>query len=602
MTQESQEKNTGRFVFAAAFLAVLTPLGSRALWDPDEGRYAEIAREMLALKDWIVPHLNYLPYLEKPPLGPWMISGFLALFGQSEWAARLPCALAGLATAMIVWRMSHKVSRPRAAWLSAAVLLSSFEFYLFTQFLVLDMIFTLFLTAALWLFWEGYGDQKDRNLLWALAGTASGLATLTKGPAGLVLPGLVVFLFLASGKKLSLLRNPGALTGIFTAVLIPIPWLVLMERRIPGFIRFFLVREQAGRFLTQIHGRVGSVFFYVPVVLIGFAPWSFLIPLWIKNLWNRKRQAAVFQPVVRFLLIWMGTIFIFFSLAGSKLITYALPIFPPLALLAGDFLGREPAAWSKRSLLSGLFITNGLIATSMIGLASIHFHPILQPLLASFPLSITVLALSPLAVGWFLGQERRLEALAALAAGGLLFGASALLPARSVEPFFSTRPLAVKILREIKPGDAVVSFDANAQESLSSAAGEANDGTTWKDFWANLSLPFLQDAGMGIAGFWQAPPAHSFAPTYDRRLQSLAYYLQRRVIVVGALGELLPGARLDPNPEFLMNEEGFSQLLRSRTVFGLCRTIHLDEARKCGLLGTRSTQADLTLFSNKPKE
>jgi hypothetical protein len=592
------------FVSAVALLAVFLPLGARALWDPDEGRYAEIGREMLALKDWIVPHLDYIPYLEKPPLGYWMVASSLALFGRSEWAARLPCAVAGLLNTAVTWRLARSWGGPRMAWLAAGVLLSSLEYYLFTQFLALDMVFTLFFTATLWLFWEGYQHESKRTTLWMGGGAAAGLAALTKGPVGIVLPGLIIFVFLVAEKKLSNAWSAGALLAALAAVLIPSPWLISMNSRVPGFFRFFFLHEQALRFLTRTHGRTGTLFYYVPVILIGFMPWSFLVPFWIKDLWKRNRSGERLASGERFALVWFGTSLIFFSLAGSKLLTYILPAFPALAFLTSSCLERSSV--SSRSFMTGLVITDSLAAGALVTLALFHFPAIAPQIITQLAGPISVLILTPLAVGLGLAWNRREAVWISVTLGGLLFGASTIFPTRMIEPYFTTRPLAMEILKHTRPTDVVVSFDANVQEPLSNTEDQrAGRRFTWQSFKEEIFS--VLKSPPEIIGLWKNSvepieklgEAHSYAPTYDRRLQSLPFYLERRVSIVGALGELIPGARINPDPEFLLSHDKFRALLKSKTVYGICRTIHYPAAQRNGLLEVITNQADLTLFKNR---
>lgn len=571
---------------------VFCTLGVRALWDPDEGRYAETAREMLALKDWIVPHLNYLPYLEKPPLGYWLTAFSFALFGQHEWAARLPCALTGLLGAAVTWRLGKSLFSGQSGGLAAIILPSSFEYYIFTQFLVLDMLFTFFFTASLWLFWLGYKNERSRRLLWNTAAAAAGLGALTKGPVALMLPGLIAGLFLWREGKLNLLKNRGAFEAAGIAILILLPWIALVQARVPGFLSFFFLRENVFRFLTKTHGRAGSPLYYVPVILAGFTPWTPLLPACLaaglgKNAWNDHSEEGL-----RFVVLWFASVFIFFSFSGSKLVTYVLPAFPPLALLAGRIIDHSRDPRQIQRWAWGLLFSNGLVALTLFVSIWIHFAQIASQILHSgLPAFLTLLS-TPLVSICLCRKEKLSAALLAVVAGTFLFYAALLAPLKMVEPYFTTRPLAMEMLKNIQPDDTVVSFDANDREALHSP-----EGVPFHNAWRDLS-------GAGELGFFKIPLispdiSTSYAPTYDRRLQSLPFYLKRRVVVIGALGELEPGADIEPSSQYVLSLAEFKRLIRTSNVFGVCRSIHYPVAQLSGKLEILARQADLTLFKNR---
>lgn len=310
-------------------------LGVPGLMDPDEGRYAEIAREMLASGDFITPQLNFLPYLEKPPLVYWLTALLLKLCGSAEWAVRLVPALSALGGMWAVSWLATQLWDPETALVSAIITATSTGFFLLGRILTLDMTLTCSLSWGVALAYVAWRNGTRRYLLWAYL--MLGLGVLTKGPVALVLPALIFLIALimaGQGRQWRRLWHPG---GALLLVLLVLPWYILVAWQDPEFGRYFFWEEHVQRFLTpRIHA--GQPFyFYVGVVLVGFLPWTFLLPWgWGATTGDlRGSQAAADR---RFLIIWFGVVFVFFSLARAKLFPYLLPGLPPLALLMGKAL------------------------------------------------------------------------------------------------------------------------------------------------------------------------------------------------------------------------------------------------------------------------
>lgn len=350
-------------LLAAVFLVVwFGNLDYRKLIRPDEGRYAEIAREMAASGDWITPRLNGIKYFEKPPLQYWAGATSFRLFGEDEWTARLWPALTGFFGVALVFFAGRRLFGPAAGLCSAVVLASSAGYVGIAHMNTLDMGLTFFMTATLIAFLlarqPGADARTGRN--WMLvAWAAAALAVLSKGLVGVVLPAAVLALYMAIERDFALLRRLhwGAGGAIFLAI--AAPWFVLVQLANPEFASFFFVREHFDRFLTQVHRRVEPWWYFLPMLAIGMWPWLTVLPPAMARAWRRADEAADFHPA-RFLLIWTAFIFVFFSLSSSKLPSYILPIFPALALLAGATLARTPPrvlAWhAVPSVIAGAII------------------------------------------------------------------------------------------------------------------------------------------------------------------------------------------------------------------------------------------------------
>jgi 4-amino-4-deoxy-L-arabinose transferase-like glycosyltransferase len=302
-------------------------LGVPGLMDPDEGRYAEIGREILLLKDWLIPHLNLVPYLEKPPLMYWLTALSFGGLGQTELAARLPSALSALAGVFLAYGLGRALWGPGAAWAGALVLATCAGYLALGRLLTLDMTFTLFLSLALGLGYLALGHERPR--LWPWAYGALALAVLIKGPVALVLAGLIWGSWtLITRRPLKSLMQPRC--WLLFAVLV-LPWFLWVQWRYPEFFGYFLLEQHLGRFLgAQMHPR--PLYYYLPLLLGLMLPWTWLLP------WALARKGPTADPGRLFLWLWAGVVLIFFSLSRGKLPSYILPALMPLALLLGEAL------------------------------------------------------------------------------------------------------------------------------------------------------------------------------------------------------------------------------------------------------------------------
>jgi len=317
-------------LFAAAIFVLFYQLGAAPLMEPDEGRNAEKAREILLLQDWVIPHENFHPVLDKPIFFYWLVALSYKLFGVSEWAARLPAALAALGCVLLLDNFVRRHwGKWQALW-SGLILLTSVEFFFLARVVIFDMPLTFFLTLALCAFYEASHCEeiKYRRVLCLLLYGALGAATLIKGLIGIVIPGLVIFFYLLLSRQWSVLRRIHLLPGILLFLAIALPWYLQAEARHEGYLRYYFWEEHFGRFSSNDFERNQPWYYFIPVGLIGFLPWTLLIPSFI-----RKRRRTTFDDKTLFMVLWVVLPFLFFSASKSKLPHYILPIFPPLAVL-----------------------------------------------------------------------------------------------------------------------------------------------------------------------------------------------------------------------------------------------------------------------------
>ena len=312
-------------------------LGHFPLIDPDEGRYAEIPREMLERGDLITPVLNYVKYFEKPVLLYWLNALSFVLFGENEFAARLACALSGLGTVLFTYHLGRTFFDRRTGLLAALILGTGTGFLIQSRMILTDIPLTFTLVTALGCFGLAAFDPGPlKARYYYLFYIFAGFAVLTKGLIGLVLPGAVIFWQIILTRRWSLLKEMRLATGLLLFLLVTAPWFILVSLKNPEFARFFFIHEHFTRFLTTVHGRYQPFWFFIPVILVGMLPWSTLIPAALKGWWRDRRGPHGEQRL--YLALWIGLIFIFFSKSNSKLIPYILPIYPPLAILIAQLL------------------------------------------------------------------------------------------------------------------------------------------------------------------------------------------------------------------------------------------------------------------------
>ncbi|AON54415.1 glycosyltransferase family 39 protein [Herbaspirillum seropedicae] len=334
-------------------------LGARVLVPTDEGRYAEMAREMVATQDWITTRLNGIKYFEKPPLQTWMNAITFELFGLGEWQARLWTGLCGLLGIGLAAYTGKRVFSARVGYYAALVLASSFFWAGMGHINTLDMglsgMMTIALCALLMAQRDGASREGQRNwMLLCWAGMA--LAVLSKGLIGIVLPGAVLVLYTLFARDWAIWKRLHLVKGLLLFFAICTPWFVAVSLRNPEFPQFFFIHEHFQRFTTKIHSRTGPWYYFIPILLLGIIPW---LGVFFQSLWKGTREqrdtagynslnGGRFQPK-RLLLVWAVFIFVFFSISDSKLPSYVLPIFPALALLIACYLeeaDHKALAWA----------------------------------------------------------------------------------------------------------------------------------------------------------------------------------------------------------------------------------------------------------------
>ena len=324
-------------------------LGHMPLGDIDEAMHAATSKDMVRSGDWITPQYNGENFYDKPPLYNWLAALAFMGLGFSELAARLPAALLGLGCVLLTYWLARSMFGPLPAFLSALVLATSAEHIVMSRAVVHDISLAFCITLAMTLFFIGFKNERHRKPAFLCGYVALGLAVVAKGPVGAALPMMAIGLFLIYKRQLRFLKEMQIGWGLLLFLAVAAPWYILISLKNPDYLEYFVLKQNIGSFLSQQSRHPKPFYYYIPVLMGGFFPWSLFLPL---ALWRTLRaKAALHGDGLIFALIWFGVIFIFFSVATSKLGTYILPLFPAASLLVGalwyDLLHNSDAGLHK---------------------------------------------------------------------------------------------------------------------------------------------------------------------------------------------------------------------------------------------------------------
>jgi len=464
-------------VWLAAGVFVFGGLGNFGILDNNEGLYAEVAREMLVSSDWhrwVIPHLNGLPYLEKPPLLYWLTALSFALFGPEAWAARLVPALSTVSCVGMLLAFGRATGRESAGRLAALMFVSGAGVIALSHLLMFDMLLTALLTAAMMLAWIYRSSHRVAALRWAYVFLA--LAVLAKGLVALVLFGLVVFIALfpearARGQYRGVYGpwfDPVALL-LFAAI--ALPWHVAAAAVEPAFAWIYFVNEHLLRFLGlrvphDYYG--GAWWYYLPRIAVYLFPWSFLLPGLLRV--PPPRTAGDAQAFGRFLLVaWLAPL-LFFSLSSAKANYYLVAVMPFAAFHLADALERRGFRDARTRALPGVQIAllAGVLCMVVAGRADDGGHQVTMFGLLEHQFLFVLFGgagLLALAAAWWAARAERVGVLAYLLlsvwiAVGLL-GAM-----RAMDPQISTREMAGFLQRELPARSVYLYWNFEEQSSL----------------------------------------------------------------------------------------------------------------------------------------
>lgn len=428
----------------------------RSLGEPDEGRYAEVAREMLVSHDWITPRLDGFLFFDKPPLHYWASATAYLLFGVHPWSARLWCVLTGLLAMLAAGWAGGRLFGREVGGYAMAILGSSLVFAMAAHIDTLDVGVAAFLGVGMSFFLVAQFDPSAMhqraclNLgMWA----ALALAILSKGLIGVVLPGLALAVFMLWQRDIRMIWRTSLWTGLIVVTVIAAPWFVMICRLHPEFFDYFFVREHFTRFLTTDAGRSKPWGFFIPVVLLGLFPWTLMLP-WRRSDWKILDAR---DPARRFLLVWVGVIFFFFSASHSKLAFYILPLFPAAAMLLAWLVAQMSVKTMVQRLWWLATFAGCAAAMAIIGMLTIRSvnEEAIQGALRGAAAGLAIVSLAAMAGSWAVQRGRRPLAIHLLALSSLVAWQLVLVSSQPYVDLKSAAPVA-KVVKAAMGSDTEV--------------------------------------------------------------------------------------------------------------------------------------------------
>jgi len=402
-------------------LFYLLPMATHGLWIPDETRYAQISQEMLLTGKWASPHFMGIRYFEKPVAGYWMIAIGQALFGDNLFGVRVASALSTGLSVVLAYLLARRLwNDPRKSLASALLYMSFTVVALQAGYANLDPQFTFWVNLSLVALWFTFDCRSVRGqiIAWVVLGLACGMGFMTKGFLAWLLPVLVALPYALWQKRLRSLLVYGGL-GVLVAILISLPWALMVHAQEPDYWRFFFWHEHIRRFAGEDAQHASPWWYYLPL-LVGFSvPWVLLLPASLKQAWEQRRLNSS-----GFLLLWLVLPLAFFSLSKGKLPAYILPCLLPLALLMGHTLMDRLAAGKTR-----LLAFNGVLnlVAGLLGLLALVYFQMKKPVYVDEPQHLVLVYV--LLLGWILSNllqaMRPLSLWAAPALGSFLLVALA---------------------------------------------------------------------------------------------------------------------------------------------------------------------------------
>jgi 4-amino-4-deoxy-L-arabinose transferase-like glycosyltransferase len=416
---------------AVVWFALFFQLGELPLLQPDEGRNAEVAREMKESGAWLSPTYDGITYLDKPAFYFKTVALSLAAFGNNETAARLPSALFGLATLALVYGFCRRVYGVRCAVMAVLIIATMPLYVMLSRTVIFDIALAFFVVAAIFAgYWAEECDGKSRRIWYLLGALAAGFATLVKGPVGFLIPGLVLFVFHRVEGRRGVWKRffaPLNLLGFFGVTL---PWFVGLSLQHPDFPYYGLIEESFHRFTTTSFHRSQPFYFYALIVAGLFLPWSLILPEAIVAAWKRKSPLA---SADRLFLVWAVVVVIFFSLSKSKLPGYILTVSVACGILVARFFQQAMAnPGGKAARITYRASVTQAVLCFVVAAAAIYLSPRMNSLARPLKLSVAdanelgrhfitpVIVLSVFGVAGLLARFRR--------DAGLCFASFAIFP------------------------------------------------------------------------------------------------------------------------------------------------------------------------------
>ncbi|UCE63545.1 MAG: glycosyltransferase family 39 protein [Nitrospirota bacterium] len=382
-------------LLALAGLLLLLDLGGLGLTDRDEGSNAEAAREMLETGNWVSPTLNYEPRFAKPAFVYWIISGSYLLFGVNEFAARLPSALFGIGLILLQYRFLTRVVGSTIALLGSLILLLNMEVIAINRMVLTDPALVFFTTLSGYCFWLGISQEGKNRLYFFGFYMAMAMAMLAKGPVGILIPLLGVFTYLTFARQWRRFGKVGfPVLGFLLVFAISAPWYLAMFAMHGDAYLAAAQANTTGRLANPMEGHGGTLIFYIPILFLGFFPWSGFLPASLhqtlkdwKQYRNGEHVPTQEEGLALFAAFWVISLFLFFTLSATRLPHYIFPLFPPAAILVVLYWSRclnESSPPGLRVSIRILVLIGYLLGLALAAAPAV-FEELLEKITSEFP-------------------------------------------------------------------------------------------------------------------------------------------------------------------------------------------------------------------------
>jgi len=377
-------KNICLGIFLVSFVFYLLGSPIMPITDPVESNYALTAKEMVVSADWLSPRIYGNVWFDKPVFFYWLTAISFKLFGFSDLAARIPPAFFAAVGLVTVYWFVNKLAKPSVALLATFVMGTSLEYVVLSKLVITDMVFFVFNSAALVFFYLGYIKMKDTKKWYFGMYISMALAVLTKGPVGVLLPGLVMVLFIGVQRNWAELKKMSIPGGLLLFSAVTLPWYFAMYA-IHGmdFLNTFLGVHNYLRATVSEHPKDNVIYYYLVVFLISLLPWSAVackaFIQGYKDLWTKC------SPLILFSFLWILAYFVFYTLMATKYLTYTFPIIFPVSILIALYLDKLLAQGKTKTIIYWIGVPLVLVVFLYM-ILSYHY-------LAGFPLVITISSL-----------------------------------------------------------------------------------------------------------------------------------------------------------------------------------------------------------------
>ncbi len=392
---------TSKFILIS-LLSIITLLpGTFSVFDKDEPKYMEAAYEMVKTGDYVTPYYNYKLRFDKPILVYWLISAGYKLFGINEFGGRFFVSIFGILTVILTFWWLRRWKGENFAFYSSLILLSCLDFLIMSSVAMPDIILTFFITLSLISFYQGYRTEK--NIYYLTAFASAGFATLTKGPVGIVLPGLIAVVYLLLRRDLTgTFKKIPWIGGILTFAFIVAPWyLMILKKHGYLFFKEFIVFHNIKRFLSKVPGHPTHWYYYLINFPWIYFPWSIFFPFALWHLIKRERHHTITDDILHFCLIWFFGVLIFFQIAHTKLAHYLLPSSPPFAVITAWYFTRYREK-IPNILLAAVSLILALTLVILISLKGLPLYTsaVVVPFMLSIILSFKFETVKTISIGF----------------------------------------------------------------------------------------------------------------------------------------------------------------------------------------------------------